>query len=69
MTEEELQLAILAEPFEPVRIHLTNGTKFDIQRTGSVAIGKRSTAIVVNRALQVISNLHVAHIERLTPVA
>lgn len=69
MTEEELQLAILTEPFEPVRIHLTNGTTFDIERTGSIAISRRSTAIVSNRRLQIIANIHIAHIERLAPAA
>jgi hypothetical protein len=69
MSEEELRIAILTEPFEPVRIHLTNGSAFDVERNGSIAIGKRSTAIVANGTLQIIANLHVAHIERLVPAA
>jgi hypothetical protein len=63
MNEEELKTAVLTQPFEPVRIHLTNGAIFEVKSPGAITIGKRASGIVVGAGVQVISNLHVCHVE------
>lgn len=65
MNEEELRLAIYTQPFQPVRLHLSNGKSYDIKSPGAVAIGHVSTGIVVGGGIQVIANLHVTHVEPL----
>ena len=65
MNEDELRMAVLTQPFEPVRIHLTNGATFEVRSPGAITIGKRTSGIVVRSGVQVISNLHVTHVEPL----
>ena len=69
MSEEELGLAIYTQPFLPVRLHLSNGKSYDIRSPGTVAIGRVTSSIVVGGGIQVISNLHVTHVELLEPEA
>lgn len=63
MTEEELKLAILTQPFEPVRIHLSNGATFDVKSPGAITIGRRTSGVVVGSGVQVIANMHITHVE------
>ena len=63
MNDEELKLAIYTRPFEPVRLHLSDGATFDIRNPGAIAIDRRTSGVVTGRGIQVISNLHVTHVE------
>lgn len=65
MNEEALQLAVLTQPFEPVRIYLSNGAAFEVRSPGAIAIGKRTSGVVVGPGIQVIANMHVTQIEPL----
>jgi hypothetical protein len=65
MNEEEVQVAIYTPPFEPKRIRLTNGQPYDIPRPGAIAIGRRTSAVVVDGLIHTIANVHIAQIEPL----
>jgi hypothetical protein len=69
MNEEELRIAVLAEPFEPKRLYLSDGREIDIPRPGSIAIGRRTTAVVVDGMIHTISNLHITRVEPLLETA
>ena len=66
MNEEELKIAIKArQPFEPLRIHLSNGTTFDIEHPDAILISPRTSAILVNGVIHFVSNLHINLVEPL----
>jgi len=67
MNEEELRIAVLAEPFEPKRIWLSDGRTVEIPRPGTIAVGKRTSAVVVDGMIHTIANLHITRIEPLVP--
>lgn len=65
MNDEELRLAVLTQPFEPVRLHLSNGATFDVKSPGAITIGRRTSGVVVGSGVQVIANMHITHVEPL----
>jgi hypothetical protein len=69
MNEEELRTTVLTEPFEPKRIHLSDGRTVDIPRPGTIAIGKRTSGVVIDGLIHTISNLHITRIEPLVTAA
>ena len=69
MNEEELQLAIYTQPFEPKRLHLSDGRTIDIPRLGSIAIGRRTSGVVVDGRIHTIANIHITRIEPLITAA
>ena len=70
MNEEELKAAIKArQPFEPLRIHLSNGSTFDIEHPDAILISPRTSAILINGVIHFVSNLHINHVEPLTRVS
>ena len=69
MNDEELRIAVLTQPFEPVRNHLSNGATFDVKSPGAITIGRRTSGVVVGDGVQVISNMHVTHVEPLSDAA
>ncbi|HEX5471109.1 MAG TPA: hypothetical protein VFW73_04450, partial [Lacipirellulaceae bacterium] len=68
MDDKELNIVLFAGAFEPKRIHLTNGQTYDILRPGQVAIGRRTTTVIVEGRPHQISNLHIADVEPVQPV-
>ena len=69
MNEEELRIAVLTEPFEPKRLHLSDGRVVDVPRPGSIAVGKRTSGIVIDGMIHTIANLHITRVEPLQTVA
>lgn len=70
MNQEDLPRAIKEnQPFQPLRIHLSNGSIFDLNHPDAILIGPRTSAILVNDAIQIIANVHINQIERLIAVA
>jgi hypothetical protein len=69
MNEEELRLAVLTEPFEPKRLYLSDGREMDIPRAGTIAIGRRTSAVVVDGLIHTIANLQITRIEPLVRAA
>ena len=68
MNEEDLRLAVLTEPFEPKRLHLSDGRTVDIPRPGTIAVGKRTSGVVIDGCIHTIANLHITRIEPLVAV-
>jgi hypothetical protein len=69
MNEVELRIAVLSEPFEPKRVYLSDAREIDIPRPGTIAIGRRTSAIVVDGMIHSISNLHITRVEPLVKAA
>jgi hypothetical protein len=65
MNEEELRVAVLTEPFEPKRLYLSDGRYIDIPRIGTIAVGRRTSGVVINGVVHTISNLHITRVEPL----
>jgi hypothetical protein len=64
MNEDELKQSIKAkQPFEPVRLHLSNGSTFEITHPDAILIGNRTSAILVKGSIHLVANIHVKHIE------
>jgi hypothetical protein len=67
MNPDDVRQAIKAQqPFEPVRIHLSNGATFDISHPDAILIGPRTSAILVGENIQLIANVHINHIAPLS---
>ncbi len=73
MTQEELHDAARRHPFQPFRLVLTTGEKFDIRRPDLIMVGRRSAMIgltndpngtAYDRSIKV-DLLHVVGIEEL----
>jgi hypothetical protein len=69
MNEEELRVAVLTEPFEPKRLYLSDGRTVDVPRVGTIAIGMRTSGVVVDGIVHTISNLHITRVEPLVKAA
>jgi hypothetical protein len=65
MRQDDLQKAVKPQPFEPTRIHLSDGTTFEVPHPDFVSIGPRTTAILVGESHQIINNLHITYVEPL----
>jgi len=66
VNEDELKKAIKAQqPFQPLRLHLSNGAAFEVRHPDAILIGSRTTAILVEGAIHLIANIHISHIEPL----
>ena len=67
MDEKELHTVLFAGGFEPKRLHLTNGESYDVLRPGQVAIGRRTTTVIVDGRPHQITNLHIVSVKLLEP--
>ena len=63
MNPDDLKSAIKAEPFRPVVLKLSNGSSYEITHLDAIAIGPRTTAVLVGESFQIIANIHVNQIE------
>jgi hypothetical protein len=69
MNEEELRVAVLAEPFKPKRLYLSDGRTVDVPRVGTIAIGRRTSGVVIDGIVHTISNLRITRVEPLIRAA
>ena len=69
MNEEELRIAVLTDPFEPKRLHLSDGKTVDIARPGTIAVGRRTSGVVIDGLIHTITNLHITRVEPLVAAA
>lgn len=66
MNQEDLRRAVKEnQPFQPLRIHLSNGSTFELNHPDAIVIGPRTSGILVGDAIQIIANVHINHIEPL----
>jgi hypothetical protein len=68
MTDKELRQAVLAQPFVPVRLHLTNGSTYDLTHPDGILLSKRMAAIAVGDAVSLVSLIHINEIQPLPTV-
>jgi hypothetical protein len=78
MRPDDLLRLIRAQPFQPFRIHLTNGRTYDVRHPDLAVVG-RSTMFVgapaadltirVYDQFDIVSLLHINHIEPLPQTA
>jgi len=63
MNQEDLKNVFAVETFHPQRIHLLNGATFEVRHPDAILISPRFSAVLVGDSIQVISNVHINHIE------
>lgn len=69
MNSEDLRRALKEnQPFQPLRLNQSNGSTFDLNHPDAILIGPRTSAILVNDAIQIIANIYINQIERLIAV-
>lgn len=70
MSEQDLRSVIKsrADEFVPVRLHLSNGTQFDVRIPEAILIGRTASAILIDGQINLIGNMHVNRVEPLTTV-
>ena len=68
MNRDELRELLAAEPFEPFRIHVTSGTRYEIRDPQSVALMRNRVFVALPGGDRwvFIPYLHVAAVEALT---
>ena len=57
------------QPFQPIRLHVSNGEAFEVMHPDAIMVGKTSTVVMVDGHFHLIGNLHINHIEPLEPAA
>lgn len=66
MNQEDLRRAIKEnQPFQPLRLRLSNGSMFEINHPDAILIAPRTSGILVGDAIQIIANVHINQIESL----
>jgi hypothetical protein len=71
MSEQDLRSVIKSrvEEFVPVRIHLSNGTQYEVRIPEAIMIGRTASAILVEGQVNLIGNMHINRIEPLVTAA
>ena len=63
MNPDDIKLAIKSQqPFEPVRIDLSNGAFYDITHPDAILISPRTSAVLVGESIHLIANVHINQI-------
>jgi hypothetical protein len=66
MNQEDLRRAIKEnQPFQPLRLRLSNGSSFEINHPDAILIGPRTSGILVGDAIQIVANVHINQVEPL----
>lgn len=70
MEAEELYRKIRIQPFESIRIYISDGKHYDIKHPDQIVISKRTSYIGISQKREgpfqdvaIISNVHIARIE------
>jgi hypothetical protein len=72
MGAEDIQLELGRDPFQPFRLHLSNGLFFDVRKPNMVAVGRRSATIGLRmdgdkQRYAVVALVHIVWLEVLLP--
>jgi hypothetical protein len=65
MNQDDLGRVFSVATFQPQRIHLSNGTTFEVRHPEWILISPRTSAILVGDTIQIIANVHINHLEPL----
>jgi hypothetical protein len=68
MTDRELAKVVKAQPFVPVRLHLSNGQTYDITHPDGILLSERVAAIAVGSAITLVAISHISEIQSLPTV-
>jgi len=74
MRPDDLRALLRRQPFQPLRLHLTNGTLFEIRHPDMASVGRSTMTLSlppehgVEREA-VIALLHIIWVENIVPVA
>ncbi len=75
MPPEDLWERLHRQPFEPFRIHLTEGTTYEVRHPELILVGRRSVVVGISNVEQRpplydrYTTLALVHIVRLEPLA
>jgi hypothetical protein len=69
MREEDLAKVVKAQPFVPVRLHLSNGATYDLTHPDGILLSERVAAIAVGNAITLVSLLHITEVTPLSTVS
>lgn len=71
MSEQDLRSVIKSQlkEFVPVRVHLSNGTHYDVRFPEAIMIGRTASAVLVEGQINLIGNMHINRIEPLVTAA
>lgn len=72
MDPDELFQIVRHQPFEPFRIHVSDGTVYAIKHPDQIVIGKRACHVGIGRQkdgpfpkIAIVANVHIARLEPL----
>ena len=69
MDADELYQKVRDRPFEAFRIHISDGTAYDVKHPEQIMIGRRSSYVGLGdgpfQKIAVVSNIHITRIEPL----
>ena len=72
MDPDELFEKVRHRPFEPFRIHVSDGTSYEVKRPDQIMVGRRSSHVGLSRngegpfqKIAIVANIHIARIEPL----
>ncbi len=71
MDADELYQKVRDRPFEAFRIHISDGTAYDVKHPEQIIVGRRSSHVGLGvgegpfQKIAVVSNIHITRIEPL----
>ena len=71
MDAEELNHKVRERPFEPFRIHVSDGKAYEVKHPEQIMVGRRSSYVALGdgegpfQKIAVVSNIHITRIEPL----
>ncbi|MEK7730460.1 MAG: hypothetical protein AAB363_01245 [Planctomycetota bacterium] len=72
MDPEELFKKVRQRPFDPFRLHVSDGSSYDVRHPEQILIGRRACHVGLGRngegpfqKIAIVANIHIARIEPL----
>ena len=72
MDPDELFQKVRHQPFEPFRLHISDGTAYDVRHPDQIIVGRRACHVGITRnsdgpyqKIAVLANVHITRIEPL----
>ena len=72
MDAEELVTRVRQQPFEPFRLHVTDGRTYEVKHPEQIMVGRRSSHVGLGstgdtpfQKIAIVSNIHITSLEPL----
>ena len=72
MDPDELFALVKKHPFEPFRIHVSDGNRYDVKHPDQIVVGRRSCHVGIAKngegpfqRIAIVSNIHITRLEPL----